>query len=76
MDIIVDIKHHMEDRFKRRGEELDLEGDESLLNRRRYRSGCPLVARHVVRVWRYVLPGTSISRILSRHASLSHHELG
>ena len=31
MDIIVDIKHHMEDRFKRRGEQLDLEGDESLL---------------------------------------------
>ncbi|MEE2757183.1 MAG: heterodisulfide reductase-related iron-sulfur binding cluster [Myxococcota bacterium] len=31
MDIIVDIKHHMEDRFNRRGEELDLDGDESLL---------------------------------------------
>jgi Fe-S oxidoreductase len=31
MDIIVDLKHHMEDRFKRRGDDLDLKADVSLL---------------------------------------------
>ena len=30
MEIIVDLKHHMEDRWKGRGETLDLEGDEKL----------------------------------------------